>query len=246
MEWKRRIKSKALRLLAAFFLPVLCMLAVCLANEVTPFGDNTLLISDCDHQYSAYLTYFKTIFTGESDFFYTFSKSLGGDMVSFSGYYLLSPLNLLLFLFPNAQMPLAITVLILTKIGLCGLTMQLLAEGEFDLGAGGLPLSTAYALCGYVTLFFWNVMWMDALILLPLILWGLHRLERGQLLLYVLSLAASIVICYYTGYMLCLFSALYAGYRLIARRPACGYGRFVLRYVGGSAGAVGRSGRAHV
>ena len=108
----------------AFFIPMIILLTIFMLRRVYPFGNNTLLISDCDGQYVDYLSYFKTLFTSNNDFFYTFSKNLGGDMVGLSAYYLLSPINIILFFFENKYLPIAIMIIVLIKIGLCGLSFN--------------------------------------------------------------------------------------------------------------------------
>ena len=54
-------------------------------------------------------------------------------------------------------------------------------------------------------------MWCDALVLLPLICYGLRQmLFKGKYAVYVLSLFAAIASNYYSGYFLCLFLVLFA------------------------------------
>lgn len=52
-----------------------------------------------------------------------------------------------------------------------------------------------------------NLMWLDAVIILPLIIWGLLKLVSvGQIRTYVIWLTALLIINYYMAYMVCLFT----------------------------------------
>lgn len=113
-------------------------------------------------------------------------------------------------------MPIAVTLITLAKAGCAGLSMQLFLRRR----AGSrlsVPLSWAWALSGYLLGFSQNIMWMDALIALPLIAWGIRRILEGRSpWLYLVSLAAGIFCCYYIGWMLCLYSLLYFLFGLAA------------------------------
>ena len=53
-------------------------------------------------------------------------------------------------------------------------------------------------------------MWLDCVMLLPLVIWGFEKLMReGKYPLYVLSLAALLYCNYYIGFMCCVFLVLY-------------------------------------
>ena len=72
----------------AFLIPFGVFLIVLKENGIAPFGDSTILFVDSQGQYVAFLSYYKTLFTSNNDFFYTFAKPLGGDMLSLFCYYL--------------------------------------------------------------------------------------------------------------------------------------------------------------
>jgi uncharacterized membrane protein YfhO len=87
--------------IASACIPCILLTVSLMVLRIAPFGDNTLLLLDSKGQYLDYISYLKTIFTGENDLIYTFSKNLGGDVISLASYYLLSPFNLL-FAFSNS------------------------------------------------------------------------------------------------------------------------------------------------
>ena len=74
--------------LLAFFIPVFMMLVLSMIYGFYPFGKTSVLVADMRYQFVDYYGYLKSIFFGNNDFAYTFSKTFGGDMLGFSSYYL--------------------------------------------------------------------------------------------------------------------------------------------------------------
>lgn len=195
--------------ICAFAIPAAAMLLIYFFVGITPFGEKSILSIDLRNQYIHYLSYLKEIIKGKHDIFYTFSKTIGGDMAGFSAYYLMSPLNLLLMLFPRDALQYGVELITLVKLGLCGLSFYLFLKPR---GADweSLIFSTGYALMAYNIAYQIDIMWLDAVVLLPLVVWGIHRIfEKRSPFLYLVSLFFSIMFNYYIGYMVCIFSALY-------------------------------------
>ena len=140
----------------AFLIPVLISLAAFAALGIIPFGSKSLLIIDMNNQYVDFFSYFKTIFTENNDFFYSFSLNLGGNFIGFSGYYLLSPFNFLFFLFSNENLPLAVTLVALLKIGACGLTFFLFLTKTCGASKWTVLFSSSYALMAYNVVYLHN------------------------------------------------------------------------------------------
>lgn len=66
-----------------------------------------------------------------------------------------------------------------------------------------------YALCSFVAGYYWNIIWLDALALLPLMLAGMVSLLReGRFRLYTLALALSLLCNYYLSFFCCIFVGL--------------------------------------
>lgn len=200
----------------AFFIPVAIMVLVSIFSKVYPFGDNTFLISDCGGQYIDFLSYFKTIFTDNNNFLYTFSKNMGGSAIDLFAYYLMSPFNLICLLFPNEYLPVAIFLIVLVKIGFCGITFNWFINNKYPLSLKSLIFSTSYALMGYNMAYFWDIMWLEGVILLPVIIFGIEKIILGKKpYMHVLSLTTALITNYYIGWMLCVFSVIYFVFKLI-------------------------------
>lgn len=213
-------KKNKLLLPAAFFLPFFLLLGLYALLGIAPFGDRVLLIADARGQYLSYFALYQELFAGRADWLYSFEKLLGGSLSGLYAYYLASPFNLFLLLFPRQELPMGVDLLILLKMSACGLTMALYLRERDGLRPVSLLFTTAYALCGYNDAYAWCIMWIDAVVFLPLIALGIERLWKGRSpALYVLSLGLAIISCFYTGYMLCLFSVLYFLWRVFTDTP---------------------------
>lgn len=193
----------------AFGIPVLLLLGIYAVWGQYPFGNKTLLIWDMNWQYSAFFATLHDILHGDASAFYSFSRALGGNMAGVLAYYLMSPFNLIFYFFDAETIYIGILLLVLLKVGTMGITMYFYLQSR-HMGVENVLFSTAYALCAYVIGYFFNVMWLDGLIILPLMVWGIEKLvERGTWLQYVLAVAAAVITNFYIGFMLCLFSVLY-------------------------------------
>ena len=202
------------RYLAAFLIPALTILGVMAYLGIVPFGDTSLMVMDLRFQYKDYLGYLWDVLHGEGSLEYSAGKSLGGGTFGLYAYYLSSPLNLLLLLFEKSQIPLFLSVYTVLCMGLCGLTSQVYIRERFGLPAfPALLLSTSYALMEYNILYCSNVMWLNGVIMLPLVALGVYRAvhERKVGLLYA-GVALAIISNWYTGYMVCLFSIFYCAF----------------------------------
>lgn len=191
-------------------IPLGLMTVVLYLLKIMPFGDDTLVFVDAESQYITFYSYLQSIFRGENDLLYTFSKSLGGDVISLAAYYLLSPFNILFALFGRAELPLAFTMVVLLKISCCGLSFYHASSRMYDHGIVHLAFSTAYALMAYTTVYCWNLMWLDGVLILPLMCLGLTKLwQEGKWRLYAFSVAYGLITNFYIGYMLCAASVLF-------------------------------------
>ena len=206
---------------AAFALPFLICVIICIANGVYPFGENCILNMDMYHQYCPFFTEFMEKLKQGGSMQYSWNLGLGSDFVSLYAYYLSSPLNFLLVFCPKNFVIEFMTLLILLKIGLCGLFFfQFLKYHYHMVGKDGkmhenlvlpaLVFSTAYGLSGFVAAYSWDIMWMDSVALFPLIMVGLERLVKEKKpALYFAALALSIFSNYYISIMICIFLVLY-------------------------------------
>lgn len=202
------LRKKYFRYGLSFSLPIVIVLIVMIFHEITPFGDTSMLIWDAEYQYKDYYGYLWDILHGNASVEYFAGKSLGGKMIGLFCYYLSSPLNLLLLFFDKASIPLFLAVMTLLRIGLCGITSQFYFSNRFCLKEKhSILLSMLYALMEYNIYYCRNIMWLDGVIMLPLVLFGVYQLIylKKKTVLWV-SVSVAIIANWYTGYMVCLMA----------------------------------------
>ena len=195
----------------AFLLPFITMLALFIANSIYPFGNRSFLNIDMYHQYFPFLTdFFHKIKTGDS-LFYSWNAGIGSNFIALYAYYLASPLNWLCVLIPEAYLMEFMSYFVVIKSGLCGLTACIYLSRHFKSKRMVIALfSLFYAMSGYMAAYNWNVMWLDCIVLAPLIVLGLEALvNEGRYKLYCLSLGLAILSNYYICIMICIYLVLY-------------------------------------
>lgn len=203
--------KKKIALPASFLMPLVIAVAICIRHEVFPFGEQCILHIDMYHQYCPFFTeLMEKIRTGGS-FFYSWNVGLGADFVSLYAYYLASPLNWLIALCPADAVIEFMTILVILKIALCGLTFAFYLKAHFRTDCFAVSVfGTAYALSAFMAAYAWNIMWTDCLVLAPLVISGVERLvKEGKTHLYFISLAVSILSNYYISIMICIFASMW-------------------------------------
>ncbi len=197
--------------LLSFAMAAGTMLIVYLCTGVFPFGGNTMLRMDLYHQYGPlFAELYDRLFAHES-LQYSWTSGLGSCFLGNYFNYLSSPIGAIVVFFGHKHVPEAIAAMALIKAALAAGTFTYYLKRSQNSHA---PVSAAfgllYAFCGYMLAYYWNVMWLDAMVLLPLILFGIEQIIDAQKpAWFVFSLSLSMFSNYYMSYMLCLFSVIY-------------------------------------
>lgn len=195
----------------AFCIPFITMMVLYAIQKIYPFGDRSFLNIDMYHQYFPFLTdFFHKIKEGDS-LFYSWNAGIGSNFIALYAYYLATPLNWLCILVPEAYLMEFLSYLVVVKIGLCGLTSCIYFSRHFQSKKIEIAFfALFYAMSGYMAAYNWNVMWLDCIVLAPLILLGLEALvKEGKYKLYCLSLGIAILSNYYICIMICIYLVLY-------------------------------------
>lgn len=212
------INQKAL--LASLLMPCAIMMVIFIANRIYPFGDRSFVVSDMYHQY---VPFFKELLgkvrAGESLAF-SYEVGIGSNFMALFVYYLASPLHIFSIFVPESHLIEFMSYLIVLKIGLAGMTSCIYLREHFERSDWtAILFSCFYALSGFVSAYNYNIMWIDCVVLLPLIMLGLERLVRdGRCCLYCVTLALSIFTNFYISIMICIFLVLYFLLLLVIER----------------------------
>lgn len=214
-------------------IPAVMILAIFMLFTITPLGNRTWLTIDLGQQYVDFFSYYQdTLLHHPEQFFYSFSKSIGGEMVSLWAYYLLSPFNLLFLLIPRSAIAMGVSLLIFLKLVSCTVSFAVLLDVKFkQRNWTTLLFALSYGFMSYLSANQFNVMWLDALIGLPLIILGVDALlQKRNPLYYVFPLSLTILSNYYTGYMICLFLGLYFPYAYLMANDSFSWKSFVKQF----------------
>lgn len=198
----------------ALLAPILIMGAYFIGCGVYPFGKSSLLTVDMGQQYIDFYSYFReTVFGHPGQLFFAFNKDLGGDMYGVFAYYLLSPFNFIVCLFPKSMLDVAIAAITLAKYGCASLAMAFYLKHRGWSGFWLPGFGTVYALSGWMIANQLNLMWFDVVICLPLVAYGVDLIvERHRPWPFIWWLLVALITNYYMAWMLCLFIIGYFGY----------------------------------
>ncbi len=227
MRLKFMKKKRILTYLAAFVLPVLIFLLCALLNSYLPFGDEVLNAYDSYTQYPGILL--ETLRGLKSgNLFYSFKGGLGFSLFGTATYYAFSPLQLLALLATPMNYPYFIAFMTFLRFGLLGLTMCFYLDHKKLRATHTVLFSTLFSLMGFTSAYYYNFMWVDAIILLPLVIHGLDKLIDGEEpTFYIVFLAATIFVNYYIGYMVCIFCLLWFFFRTVGEQKKGLFKRFL-------------------
>ncbi len=195
----------------AFVATAVTMLTIYLCNSMIPFGENTILRMDLYHQYGPLFAELYERITGAENLIYSWTSGLGSCFLGNYFNYLSSPLGFLILFFGHKGITEAIAAMILIKAALSASTFTYYIKRSLhSQNYVSVAFGVMYSFCGYMLAYYWNVMWLDAMVLLPIVLLGIERIiNNGKMKTFVISLALSMFSNYYMSYMLCIFSVIY-------------------------------------
>ncbi|MBR3289166.1 MAG: YfhO family protein [Clostridia bacterium] len=193
------------------FLALIAMSLAYVYIGMWPVGPKSAMIVDMHHQYAPLLQQLRdTLLHGDS-LLYSFDLGLGASYIPLIGYYLASPLNLIMLLFPARLLPEALLVITLLKNMLSAALMAACLQYVYKKRTYAIPvISVMFSMMMYLIAYSWCIMWLDCVMVLPLIVLGFEKLMReNKPLIYVLALAYALYVNYFIAFMLCLFLVLY-------------------------------------
>ncbi len=199
----------------AFIIPALIMYLIYVAMGIHPIGEGSVLVLDLNGQYVSFFEALRHFIYGDASLLYSFARALGGEFMGMYAYYLASPFSYLVALFPQDLILEALLLIFLIKTGFCGFTFGFYLHKtnkdhrKFNKTAV-ISFSILYALSAYCVVQQHNTMWIDAVMWLPLVTYGIEELiKKGHFKVYVIFLALTVMSNFYIGWMVCIYSAVY-------------------------------------
>lgn len=216
------------------FLSFLCsagvMLVVFMGFGLFPFGDITILRMDLYHQYGPLFSELYDRVTSGESLLYSWNTGLGSSFLGNYFNYLSSPIGFIVMLIAGHEnMPEAIAVMVLLKAAFSALTFSLylkLSQKKSNFSTVGF--SILYSFCGWFIAYYWNIMWIDAMVLLPLVALGIERIINNKKPgIYIGALALTMFSNYYMSFMMCMFAILYFLVYFISNYTVSDFKRFL-------------------
>ena len=199
--------------LSAMAITAVFMVAIMIKMDVAPFGTGSFTLVDSIHQYIPFFSeYQNKLLNGES-LAYTWDIGLGQNFQSLVLYYMASPLNLIMVFFARENLIAMFSSLVALKIVISsGCFGYFLSRRDEKIQNNVLILafSVGYSINNYMCGYYWNIMWLDCIMVFPLIILGYERLMKNRdPRLYTLALFYSMYCNYYISFIICIFLVLW-------------------------------------
>ncbi|MDD5924550.1 MAG: YfhO family protein [Clostridia bacterium] len=206
-----KLSSNPLFLILCFLVPFIIMGVCFFMQKVYPFGDRTVLYSDLKAQYFPFLQELQGKLQNGGSLLYSWNTGMGSNFLAMIGYYIASPLNFLTVLVPQKYLSVALAVIIMTKLSCASLFLGVFIKKVFRRNDISLvAFGCCYAFSSFTMGYYWNIIWLDGVALLPLVALGVYELVYNKKYkLYIISLALTMIASYYIGFMVCVFTALW-------------------------------------
>ena len=207
-----RSLNKQKWLFLSYFTVFFIILAVYITMGVFPFGPLTLMKIDLYHNYAPLINEFRNVILEHKSLIYSWQGGLGSNFLANIYTLLLSPFTLLSLFFPTENVTELFVVMFLIKIPCSAVTFFIFMRYRHKEENLWMYLfSIMYALCSFVTAYYTVMMWLDTVIILPIVCMGLHSFIHGKSKggTYVVSLTYSILTSFYTAVFICIFAACY-------------------------------------
>ena len=199
--------------LLAMAITALFMLIYMIFFKVAPFGTDSFTLVDSIHQYVPFLSDYRDKLLHHESLLYTWDVGMGQNFQSLFLYYMASPLNLIIVFFTRkgilAMFSSLVAVKIVISAGAFGYMLRS-RNGEINNSFIITALSLCYSLSAYICGYYWNIMWLDCIMVFPLIILGFERLmQKNDPRLYAFALFYSMFCNYYISFIICVFLVLW-------------------------------------
>ena len=190
------------------FLVLIIFTIIFFVENMFPFGNDSLVWSDMHEQIvPMYYHFYDSIF-GDSSLLIDFTSSGGTNFIGVMAYYIMSPVSLVLLLFPRDMLLYGTSLVIVLKFLLAALSCLYFISKYFKKinTPYQILLSLLYTFSSYSFSLYVITSWMDIVYIFPFLMIGLKKLlDLEDTKLYIIMLVFSLVFCYYLSFILLLF-----------------------------------------
>ncbi len=203
------------------FISLGIMAVAMICHIIIPFYSETrtVLRMDLYHQYGPLFSeLYDRIVNGQS-LIYSWRSGLGSGFLGNFFNYCSSPFTLIILLFGHKNMPEAVAAMFILKAMLSsGTFTYYLNKTNNCVNKYSMIFGPMYAFCSYFVAYSWNIMWIDAMAVFPLVVLGIERIiQYKKPTLFIVTLTYTMITNYYMAYMVCILSVLYFLYYFFGR-----------------------------
>ena len=204
---------KKIRFILPSVITLLILFIIFDFNNLYPFDNNSIVKVDADYQFIPILYHIYDFLHGDVGIIYN-DIGLGNNIyisMIIQGS-IFSPLSMLLYFTDRENIVNYFNIIVIVKMCLLSLTSYIYINSVYKVKEYyKIIFSVLYAFSGWVLLNYFNVMWLDSVILFPLIVMFLNKmLDSGKCLGYIITLSLSLIISYYISYFILLFILFYS------------------------------------
>lgn len=203
---------------------------------IFPCGSNSIVWCDMEQQAVPLLMQLKQLLQNGETIAYSPYAAGGMEFYGIFFFFLSNPCSFLILL-TDMRADLVIVLMVIIKLALSSVTAAVWLQYRVkDVPAGiTLLLSIMYGCSGYGLFYYQNLMWLDIMVMVPLLLCAVRiLLTKGKPLPYMAALSLSVILCFYLGYMVVLFVLLYTALSIRFIVPAEQRGTVARRFWGAS------------
>ena len=193
----------------AVIIPFIIYIFICIINGFFMFGNNTFAIKDAYSQYVPFSYFFANNIISGKFSIWTTSAGMGMHLIPTFTYYNMSPLNLSYIIFHNTNPYVIYDILALIRIMLTSLiaTYVIIHLNKND--KYSFLFGLMYTFNGYYMAYYFNSIWMDCVMLFPLIYYFLKKYlkenNKKYLVKYSMLLLFIFLSNFYIAYEICIF-----------------------------------------
>lgn len=202
-----------------FLFPLLVWVFICIVMGIVPFGPYSLLVSDLEAGHIDGLTMFRRIIMEGDSLAYSWGQIQGSTPFASLGVgTLISTFNFLVCFMAEEQILTALTWIVILRIACCGGTFAFYLKKTFKRNDLSISIfAWCYALMAYLVIYYFHIIWLDQVMMLPLVLLGVEKIlsNKKDYLYFTVTLILIFFMNFYMAYMSGVFAFIYFIYRYL-------------------------------